>query len=93
MSMPIRIAMWSGPRNISTAMMRAWENRADTAVWDEPFYGCFLDLTGIDHPGRAKCLAVLETDPGLVRERVLGPSPGGRNSRPSRASTLTTSAP
>ena len=37
-----RIAMWSGPRNISTAMMRAWENRADTAVVDEPFYACYL---------------------------------------------------
>ena len=70
--------MWSGPRNISTAMMRAWENRLDTAVWDEPFYGPFLDITGIDHPGRAECLAVLETDPELIRERVLGAVPGGR---------------
>lgn len=44
------IAMWSGPRNISTAMMRAWENRADTAVIDEPFYAHFLAHTGLDHP-------------------------------------------
>ena len=43
----IRIAMWSGPRNISTAMMRSWENRPDTQVVDEPFYACFLTATGI----------------------------------------------
>ncbi|MBY8975313.1 HAD family hydrolase [Rhodobacteraceae bacterium NNCM2] len=46
----MRIAMWSGPRNISTAMMRAWENRADCAVVDEPFYGAYLSETGITHP-------------------------------------------
>ena len=51
------IAMWSGPRNISTAMMRAWENRTDTSVWDEPLYACFLDRTGLDHPGRERILA------------------------------------
>jgi hypothetical protein len=74
----VRIAMWSGPRNISTAMMRAWENRPDTAVWDEPFYGCFLDLTRIEHPGRDVCLAALPTDPEAIEARVLGPVPGGR---------------
>jgi len=42
--------MWSGPRNISTAMMRAFENRPDTAVWDEPFYGPYLATTGLPHP-------------------------------------------
>ncbi len=46
----IRIAMWSGPRNISTAMMRAWENRKDTVVVDEPFYGPYLAATGKQHP-------------------------------------------
>lgn len=52
-----RIAMWSGPRNISTAMMRAWENRADTIVTDEPFYACYLTATGIEHPGRDEVIA------------------------------------
>ncbi|MGZ5546230.1 MAG: sulfotransferase-like domain-containing protein, partial [Limisphaerales bacterium] len=47
----IRIAMWSGPRNISTAMMRSWGNRDDTAVIDEPFYSFYLLATGIHHPG------------------------------------------
>jgi hypothetical protein len=46
----IRIAMWSGPRNISTAMMRAFENRADCAVVDEPFYAAYLAATGLEHP-------------------------------------------
>ncbi|MDT8344611.1 MAG: HAD family hydrolase [Thermohalobaculum sp.] len=58
----IRIAMWSGPRNISTAMMRAWENRADTAVMDEPFYGAYLRDTGLDHPMRAEVMAHHATD-------------------------------
>lgn len=46
------VAMWSGPRNISTAMMRSWENRSDTVVWDEPLYAAFLERTGVEHPGR-----------------------------------------
>ena len=51
MTAPLRIAMWSGPRNISTAMMRAWENREDCAVSDEPLYAHYLAHTGVDHPG------------------------------------------
>ena len=46
------LAMWSGPRNISTAMMRAWENRGDCEVIDEPLYAHYLAHTGLDHPGR-----------------------------------------
>ena len=51
-----RIAMWSGPRNISTAMMRAFENRPDTDVWDEPMYGHYLHQTGVPHPGAAEVI-------------------------------------
>jgi hypothetical protein len=58
----VRIAMWSGPRNISTAMMRAWGNRADTAVIDEPFYAYYLERTGKKHPGAAEIIAGGETD-------------------------------
>ena len=53
----IRIAMWSGPRNISTAMMRAWSSRADCKVLDEPFYAAYLATTGLDHPMREEILA------------------------------------
>ena len=60
---PVRLAVWSGPRNISTALMRSWENRPDTVVVDEPLYAAFLARTGIDHPGRAEVLAVGETTP------------------------------
>jgi hypothetical protein len=49
--------MWSGPRTVSTAMMRAWENRPDTAVIDEPLYAFYLSATGLDHPGRAEVIA------------------------------------
>ena len=58
----IRIAMWSGPRNISTAMMRAWENRADCDVVDEPFYACYLSKTGIVHPMQDEVLASQEQE-------------------------------
>ncbi|MEM7742655.1 MAG: HAD family hydrolase [Pseudomonadota bacterium] len=58
----IRIAMWSGPRNISTAMMRAWEARGDCIVMDEPFYGAYLAETGLDHPMRAEIMAAHPTD-------------------------------
>jgi len=74
----LRIAMWSGPRNISTAMMRAFENRADTAVVDEPFYGAWLSRSGAEHPMRAAVLAAQPTDPARVIAALLGPVPGGR---------------
>lgn len=73
----VRIAMWSGPRNISTAMMRAWENRPDTMVWDEPFYGHYLLATGIDHPGRHAVIAAEETNWRTVVKRLLAPLPAG----------------
>ena len=75
----MRIAMWSGPRNISTAMMYAFGNRSDFAAWDEPFYAAYLTATGIDHPMRDEVLAAHETDPLKVAERCLGPIPHGRS--------------
>ena len=59
---PARIAMWSGPRNLSTALMRSWGNRRDCTVTDEPLYAHYLQATGIDHPARAETLATYETD-------------------------------
>ena len=58
----IRIAMWSGPRNISTAMMRSWESRADTFVIDEPYYAYYLSKTDLDHPGREDVISDGELD-------------------------------
>ena len=73
----IRIAMWSGPRNISTAMMRAWENRADCAVWDEPFYGNYLQVTGRDHPHADEIIQQTECDWRKVAAACTGaPLPG-----------------
>ena len=67
--MTIRIAMWSGPRNISTAMMRSWENRPDCTVVDEPFYACYLLETGLPHPGREDVIASQSTDRAeVIRE-------------------------
>jgi Sulfotransferase domain len=72
---PIRIAMWSGPRNISTAMMRSFEARGDTAVSDEPFYAAYLARTGIDHPMRDEVMASQPRDPAAVAALLLGPVP------------------
>jgi hypothetical protein len=69
--------MWSGPRNISTALMRAWENRPDTVVVDEPFYAHYLLATGIDHPGRDEVIAQHETDWRRVVDSLLAPVPPG----------------
>lgn len=73
MSDMLRIAMWSGPRNISTAMMRSWEQRHDTIVCDEPFYAFYLKATGVDHPGRDEVIAHHESDWRKVVYRLIGP--------------------
>ena len=75
---PLRIAMWSGPRNISTAMMRAFENRPDTAVSDEPFYAHYLSATGLDHPGREAVIASQPCDWRAVVAALAGPVPEGK---------------
>ncbi|GAA4862209.1 hypothetical protein [Luteimonas vadosa] len=76
---PLRIAMWSGPRNISTAMMRAWANRPDCAVSDEPLYAHYLSATGADHPGRDEVIAAGDCDWRRVVDALAnGPAPGER---------------
>lgn len=74
----VRVAMWSGPRNISTALMRAWENRPDTEVSDEPFFGYYLHRTGVDHPGRDEVIRAMRTDWREIVDHVTGPPPDGR---------------
>lgn len=67
--------MWSGPRNLSTAMMYSFGNRADFAVWDEPFYAPYLAETGLDHPMRDQILATHETDPHKVAAHCIDSIP------------------
>jgi hypothetical protein len=75
---PIRIAMWSGPRTVSTALMRSWENRPDTVVADEPLYAFYLGRTGLDHPGRTAVIASQPTDWRVVLAQLTSaPLPGG----------------
>ncbi len=71
----MKIAMWSGPRNLSTAMLYAFGNRADFTAWDEPFYAAYLAESGVDHPMRAEVLAAHETDPVAVAARISEPNP------------------
>jgi hypothetical protein len=73
----IRIAMWSGPRNISTAMMRSFGARADTFVADEPFYAAYLAKAGLDHPMRREVLASQPNDWRDVVPGLLAPPPNG----------------
>jgi Sulfotransferase domain len=74
----VRIAMWSGPRTVSTALMRAWENRPDTVVYDEPLYAFYLDRTGLDHPGRDAVVASQSTDWRVVLDQqASAPLPPG----------------
>jgi hypothetical protein len=74
----VRIAMWSGPRNISTAMMRAFGARPDCAVTDEPFYAAYLVETGLVHPMRDDVIASQPADWRAVAETLVGPPPDGR---------------
>ncbi len=75
---PVRIAMWSGPRNISTALLRSWGNRSDTVVCDEPLYAHYLAVTGIEHPGAAEVIEHHETDWRKVVEGLTGPLAAGK---------------
>lgn len=74
----LRIAMWSGPRNLSTALMRSFSSRDDTMVLDEPFYAHYLCETNIAHPGREQVIATQENDWRKVMDCITGPVPHGK---------------
>ena len=73
----LRIAMWSGPRNLSTAMMRSFGSRSDTFVSDEPYYGAFLATSGAGHPMREAVIAAMDCDWASVARTLAGPVPDG----------------
>ncbi|MEM7278539.1 MAG: HAD family hydrolase, partial [Pseudomonadota bacterium] len=73
MTDPVRLAMWSGPRNISTAMMRAFDARGDCAVVDEPFYAYYLARSGIVHPMNDEILASQPQTSRGVQELLFAP--------------------
>ena len=75
----MRIAMWSGPRNLSTAMMYAFAARGDCAVVDEPFYAAYLVRSGLDHPMRGEILAAQPSGPEAVAQALSGPIPQGQS--------------
>ena len=74
MSGCLKLSMWSGPRNVSTALMYSFRQRSDTLVVDEPLYGHYLNAVGPGHPGEEEVLATLDRDgERVVREVLLGP--------------------
>lgn len=75
--MTVHIAMWSGPRNLSTAMMRSFASRSDTFVSDEPFYGAYLALTGDPQPMAGRVVAAMDCDWQSVARALRGPAPDG----------------
>jgi hypothetical protein len=78
MSSTRRIAMWSGPRNMSTTMMRSFGARADCVAVDEPFYAAWLVAAGEVHPMQEAILATQPADPASVAEALLAPLPDGK---------------
>lgn len=70
------ICLWSGPRNVSTALMYSFAERPDTRIVDEPLYGHYLQVTGANHPGREEVLANVECDGDKAMQNLLTPSPG-----------------
>ncbi len=74
----MRVAVWSGPRNLSTAMMYSFGARSDFAVWDEPFYAAYLAATGANHPMREEIIATHESDSAIVAAKCAGPIPDGK---------------
>lgn len=69
----LRINLWSGPRNVSTALMYSFAQRSDTRVVDEPLYGHYLRVSGVEHPGRDAVVAAVDCDgERVVREVILG---------------------
>lgn len=70
---PKRIAMWSGPRNLSTALMYSFAARGDCHVWDEPFYAAYLKATGLEHPMKAQVINAGLTNPTEVGQSCLAP--------------------
>ena len=76
---PIRIAMWSGPRNISTTMMRSFSSRSDTHVTDEPFYAYYLKRSGVTHPGYEQILQSNTTDYDHIMNRLINHIPNKKS--------------
>ncbi len=76
MTAGVRLAVWSGPRSISTALMRSWENRPDCKVVDEPLYAYYLFKTGTEHPGREEVIAAGQTSWEAVVADLTGPVRG-----------------
>lgn len=74
----MRVAMWSGPRNLSTAMMYSFAQRDDFAVLDEPFYGPYLRLTGLDHPMSVEILNDRTEDAVELEQSLIGLIPDGK---------------
>ena len=71
----MKIAAWSGPRNLSTAMMYSFGSRSDTIISDEPFYASYLKATNLEHPMRAKILESQSNNPHEIIESCNGPIP------------------
>ena len=71
---PLRICLWSGPRNVSTALMYSFAQRSDTRALDEPLYAHYLSVSEADHPGKDEVLASMENDgERVVKNVILGP--------------------
>ena len=71
----MRVAMWSGPRNLSTALMYSFGNRKDTTISDEPYYGAYLHHSGVRHPMNEAIIRSQPKDPNIISSKLMGPVP------------------
>ena len=65
------ICLWSGPRNVSTALMYSFAQNSGVRVIDEPLYGHYLRVSGAIHPGREDILASMNCDGDSVMREIL----------------------
>ena len=72
------LAVWSGPRNLSTTLMYSFGSRTDFSIWDEPYYAAYLKKTGLNHPMRKEILETGIQDPKTVQSACISKNGEGR---------------
>jgi len=71
----LRLNLWCGPRNVSTALMYSFRQRPDTRVVDEPLYAHYLTHSDAVHPGTTDIIGSMASDiERVLANVVLAPS-------------------
>ena len=65
------LSLWSGPRNVSTALMYSFLQHPAIHVIDEPLYAHYLSKTSVSHPGDKEVLLTMEHDGEKVLKKIV----------------------